>query len=203
VLVCRAEKDGVVSLYPVKGEKAKKREERVVVTIVRAVDEKTQPQDDPDTESKDWKSGKFLLLKRPENGLLAGLWEFPLKATERPSSQEHPKESTKDEQAVMDGYLRDEVGVNVVETLYRKSLGERVHVFSHIRMTMVIEELCCVVESTKDHPDGGLQWLTYDAIAEKGLSSSVKKCLKAFSDHHADRAKKAKHGIAKFFAAKN
>lgn len=73
------------------------------------------------------------------------------------------------------------------------------HVFSHIRMTMVIEELCLAGPIPESSPkDVEMQWLTYEELSQKGLSSGVKKVLKAY-----DGAKKKRaNSIAKFFQKK-
>ena len=56
---CRAAQDGAVGLYPVRsGRKERRREERTVF-LVRTAD------------------GRYFLRRRPDEGLLAGLWEFP------------------------------------------------------------------------------------------------------------------------------
>ena len=211
---CRAEKDGVVMEYPSKVPKAAKREERVGVSILRAVE---------DGGNHGWKDGKFLLLKRPEEGLLAGLWEFPLKslgdgdgggldvASEGASKAKAKGRARID---VMDAYLREEVGLPIKRVVSRTSLGEQLSIFTHIRMTMEIEELCVVLgEDGRDGKDGkdgkdgsaasledskGMHWVTYDALCERSLTSSVKKCLELYRAHHVQKAKKAS-GIAKFF----
>jgi hypothetical protein len=129
----------------------------------------------------------------------------------------------------MDAYLREEIGLPVARVVSRTSLGEQVAIFSHIRMTMEVEELCVVLdagngakevkegtggaggtegtEGTERAVMGGdrMHWLTFDALCERRLSSSVKKCLDAYRSHHVrqdnERAKKA-NGISKFFVRK-
>lgn len=186
-LARKAEKeDGSVSVtdYPSKSVKAQKREERVGITVVRIV----SPE-----EGVSKSSGKFLLVKRPPGGLLAGLWEFPLQ-------QVDIKASKSNVQSVLDDYLNGTLclgytgGQLVVK--HRHFLGEAVHVFSHIRMTMYIEELCLEGTIPSDIPDGvEMQWMTYKELSEKGLSSGVKKVLTKFNDHHT----KSKNSITKFF----
>ncbi len=204
---CRAARDGVISDYPSKAARAAKREERVVVSVLRAVEEGGK---------QGWQDGRFLLLKRPEEGLLAGLWEFPLVATAATTA-------TASSARVMDAYLREEVGLPVARVVSRTILGEQVAVFSHIRMTMEIEELCVVLDDGNDGNNGNngndgndgaeriakesdrMHWLTFDALCERRLSSSVKKCLDAYRSHHVhkanEKAKKA-NGISKFFVRK-
>lgn len=208
---CRATADGVVMDYPSKAAKAAKREERVGVSVLRAVEDFENAENAEDGGKQGWNDGKFLLLKRPDEGLLAGLWQFPLKSLDGAGvgGSDDGSEGGGDEKRnvaeIMDAYLRNEVGLHIKRTVTRKSLGEHVHVFSHIRMTMVVEELCVVVGDgglASLSSSDGMHWLTYEELRERSLSSSVKKCLEAYSSHHVDKAKKAKNGIAKFFVSK-
>lgn len=191
-LWCRARKaekeDASVSVtdYPSKSEKAQKREERVGIAVVRIVS--------PGEEVRK-NSGMFLLVKRPPGGLLAGLWEFPLQHVDENASKGKI-------QSVLDDYLNTTIGLgyntNNLVVKERRSLGETVHVFSHIRMTMCIEEICLEGHVPTDGPDEAVQWITYDKLSEKGLSSGVKKVLSKYNEHH----KKSKNSIAKFFTKK-
>lgn len=188
----KANKSVSVTDYPSKSEKAQKREERVGITVVRVISP---------GEKITKNSGKFLLVKRPPGGLLAGLWEFPLQHVDRNASKGKI-------QSVLDAYLNNTVqlgyaeNASASETLvvkHRHFLGEALHVFSHIRMTMCIEELCLEGQVPSEIPDGvEMQWITYTELSEKGLSSGVKKVLSKYNDHH----KKSKNSIAKFFTKK-
>lgn len=51
---------------------------------------------------------RFLLVQRPPAGLLAGLWQFPLLPLQ-PGAQE----SAAAAQALMDGYLQEQLGVEL------------------------------------------------------------------------------------------
>ena len=174
-----------VTNYPTKSEKAKKREERVGIAVLRVIgpDEKVK---------KD--SGKFLLIKRPLGGLLAGLWEFPLQHIDASASKSKI-------QSILDSYLASK-NISPTDSLipkHRKQLGEAVHVFSHIRMTMVIEEICLQGSIPDDASGDEVQWLTYNELVQKGLSSGVKKVLGKYDEHY----KKKANSIANFFQAKN
>ena len=186
----KEDKSMSVTDYPSKSEKAQKREERVGITVVRVV----SPGEEKITKS----SGKFLLVKRPPGGLLAGLWEFPLQHVDAKASKGKI-------QSVLDDYLNTTIRLEYktsddakLRVKHRRALGEAVHVFSHIRMTMCIEELCLEGELPSLECPDDVQWITYDKLSEKGLSSGVKKVLSKYNDHH----KKSKNSIAKFFVAK-
>ena len=173
-----------VTDYPSKVEKAQKREERVGVTVLRVLTKENE--------------SKFVLVKRPPGGLLAGLWEFPLQHVDANAS-------SKDILSTLDKYLTENLhldfrkGDGILKLKERKSLGQVVHVFSHIRMTMVVEELCLEGEipNQLEAADGSdIQWLTLDQLTAKGLSSGVKKVLKLYHDGK----KKRKGSITNFFA---
>ncbi len=183
-----------VTQYPFKSEKAQKREERVGVTVVRILSSN-------DTSSKS-SDGQFLLVKRPPGGLLAGLWEFPLKHVDIDASQSKIQDT-------MDKYLASDIGLDYgtqsdyscnLKILKRRQIGETVHIFSHIRMTMVVEELCLqgkVPDSLTASTD--FQWLTNTELTSKGLSSGVKKVLKLFQE---DNKKRKMNTITTFFSKK-
>ena len=79
-----------------------------------------------------------LLVKRPEEGLLAGLWEFPSVLVEE------PKTDTGTGRRTMDKYLKTLFGLDVgknCNTLQREEVAEHLHVFSHIRLHMHVELL--------------------------------------------------------------
>lgn len=57
--LCRAASEGTVNRYPVRSGRKERRVEERAVFLVRTAD------------------GRILLLRRPDEGLLAGLWEFP------------------------------------------------------------------------------------------------------------------------------
>jgi A/G-specific adenine glycosylase len=174
-----------VTNYPTKSEKAKKREERVGIAVLRVISHHEKVGKD---------SGKFLLIKRPLGGLLAGLWEFPLQHIDASASKSKI-------QSVLDSYLASK-NISPTDSLvpkHRKHLGEALHVFSHIRMTMVIEEICLQGSIPDDATGDEIQWLTYNDLVQKGLSSGVKKVLGKYNDHY----KKEANSIANFFKAKD
>ena len=88
----------------------------------------------------------------------------------------------------------------------RAPLGEAVHVFSHIRMTMKVEKLVLqgeldLSERAEDAASGraALQWVAGAALEGKGLSSGVKRVLKMFSE---DAPARGKASIKSFFKPK-
>lgn len=102
--VCRGFEDGVAEDLPVKLKAKKQKEIAYDVLIIR--DEK----------------GRIAIEKRPEKGLLANMWQFPM--VERPRVQ-------------MNDQVENEYGlqINLV-----KELGDLSHIFSHIIWKLSIYE---------------------------------------------------------------
>lgn len=208
----QAEKQGKGSVteYPTKTEKAEKREEHVAVAVVKVVPHGVKPSDK--------KSGKYLLVKRPQGGLLAGLWEFPLQAVDAEAKGSARRGAMTE---LVLGLLGKEVELGITKqgeggsiagtaaaaaaskglrVVDRKPVGEVVHVFSHIRMTMHVESLVlegavpAVVEGASE-----VQWLSEEELGAKGLTSGVKKVFKLYTQQR-DKAKAtAAQSIKKFF----
>ncbi|KAF8180374.1 DNA glycosylase [Pholiota molesta] len=121
--------EGVTS-YPMKVERKKAREELDLVHIVEW---------QPPTKSED---RRFLMIRRPETGLLAGLYDFP-------SSVDVPKTITSEAQnelaaETLSKIIRSGVGNGSPEngTLAISSIisgGDVVHIFSHIRKTYRVQ----------------------------------------------------------------
>lgn len=97
---CLAYGQGNMSDYPVKPEKKKRRIEKRTVFLVEY-------------------QGRYLIQKRPERGLLAGMWEFP--AQEGHLSPEKVREQMKS------WNLKEEI----------KLLGTAKHIFSHVEWHML------------------------------------------------------------------
>lgn len=184
----------VVTDLPEKEKKAKAREETVAVRVVEAVHgvrEKNDSRrrargggrgegdDDDDDASSSVatasSSSSFLLVRRPEGGLLAGLWEFPSVVMTPPagaaaeaveSGDASPREKNEKEKPTRAGEraaaaqaLVDSLGVPGLSSrtaTASRSVGEVVHVFSHIRQTMVVEHIkVSIPVNEEEDTDGG------------------------------------------------
>lgn len=131
-----------VTDYPIKVMKAKQRHEFSAVSVVEILDcqETIGPQS----------SSKFILVKRPNNGLLAGLWEFPSVLLEKEADLASRR-------IAIDKFLQSSFNLDLKESIRivsREYIGEYVHVFSHIRLKMYIELLVL-------RPKGAFYALTY------------------------------------------
>jgi A/G-specific adenine glycosylase len=122
-----------VTDYPRVVPKAKPRSDFAAVCVVQIAQGLEQEVND----KKD-KDDLFLLIRRPEEGLLAGLWEFPSVLVDGESTDLLYRRKE------MDKYLKQLLKIDVGQksaVILREDVGEYVHIFSHIRLTMYVELL--------------------------------------------------------------
>ena len=93
------------------------------------------------------KNGKYLIGKRPAEGLLAGLWEFP-------GGKVEPGET---HAVALARELREELGIDA-------SIGEKLadveHAYSHFSITLHIYEVSTFHGTPKQHLHQSLKWVT-------------------------------------------
>ncbi|CAH1243550.1 MUTYH [Branchiostoma lanceolatum] len=146
--------------YPRKAKKKPPREEKTAVAIVSCA---------AGSETK------FLIVQRPETGLLAGLWEFP---SVQLDSQSETRKS------LIDSYLKETIGLTFGDVERRTHVGEVVHIFSHIHQTYMVETF----DVECDGQDGGMgkqeappcRWVTRSELQGAALSTTMRKVFKAY-----------------------
>ncbi|GJN39795.1 hypothetical protein PR202_gb28937 [Eleusine coracana subsp. coracana] len=162
-----------VTDYPRVVPKAKPRSDFAAVSVVQIAQGLKQEDD----YKKD-KDDLFLLIRRPEEGLLAGLWEFPLVLVDE------EKTDLINRRKEMDKYLKKLLKIDVGQkptVILREDVGEYVHVFSHIRLTMYVELL---ILNLKDevgpvcsmvHGSEKLKLVNENSVESMGLTSGIRK----------------------------
>ncbi|XP_072950355.1 adenine DNA glycosylase-like isoform X1 [Typha angustifolia] len=173
-----------VTDFPTKVLKAKPRNDFSAVCVVQIVEvsEKEMP-------SGTDKRNAFLLVKRPEEGLLAGLWEFPSVLLD----EELTNVITR--RAEMDKYLNKLLNLDVkrdYNVVSREDVGEHVHIFSHIRLRMFVELMILTTKGNLDKLSNNQEectphWKYVDenSISSIGLTSGVRKVfnmIKSFKE---------------------
>lgn len=151
-----------VTLYPAKVIKKKAREEECAVCLV---------------ERRDNDNSYYLVVKRPETGLLAGLWEFPTAEIETDSN-------VKQRQDLATNYLVKKLELDLPSRMKRSEHGHVKHIFSHIHKTYFIEWLRYDDSSSKVSPDVRCKWVSASDI-ESGLipmGTAMKKCWTIVAD---------------------
>ncbi|KAI9277480.1 DNA glycosylase [Sporodiniella umbellata] len=153
-----AEGDYSVTRYPFKSEKKPPRDEESAVSIVELVGlEGAEP--------------LYLISKRPDTGLLAGLWEFPSVdlASLDTSYSERSLETT--------SYLKTKYNIELQEPV-RHDLGNVVHLFSHIRKVYHIEWVQFKAEEYIETEE--TKWVTMSELQKAPIPTGLKKAIKLF-----------------------
>ncbi|KAI9251923.1 DNA glycosylase [Phascolomyces articulosus] len=147
------DEDYVVTRYPAKPEKKKPRDEECAVYIVQS-------------------NSKFLISKRPDTGLLAGLWEFP-------SLELESLETTYEgRSAKASDFLHERYDLDITKNKVtkRQDLGNVVHLFSHIRKVYHVEWVQVSEESVVEDEDQ-VKWVTMDELKKSPIPTGLKKAL--------------------------
>ncbi|CAA7400400.1 unnamed protein product [Spirodela intermedia] len=169
-----------VTDYPKKALKPKQRQDFAAVCVLEIVQESDlgalKTRNYKKLRVNDYKKS-LLLIKRPEEGLLAGLWEFPTVLLAAGADQAARREA-------VDRYLTESLGVNLgddYDAIFRQDVGDCVHVFSHIRLHMHVELLTISIKGGLGALEEKGQDLTTwkvvndDSIRSMGLTSGVRK----------------------------
>ncbi|KNA15855.1 hypothetical protein SOVF_094390 [Spinacia oleracea] len=162
---------GLVTDYPLKVVKAKQRNEFSAVCFLEISESQNLVEDTQKTR-------RYLLVKRPNEGLLAGLWEFPSVLLGQESEITIRRKE-------IDKFLKASFNLDAKKTfkvISREEVGEYVHIFSHIRLKMYVEYLIIhlkggskLLQSAPD--EGSMIWKCADSkeLSSMGLTSGVKK----------------------------
>ncbi|XP_061681560.1 adenine DNA glycosylase isoform X2 [Syngnathoides biaculeatus] len=114
---------------------------------------------------------EFLLVKGPNKGLLAGLWEFP----SVPLAE--VDDSEKKQQAALCAHLGNILGAPLTGNPLQYA-GEVLHVFSHIRRTYVVHTLRLGGGDEARPRPANVRWIGRSALREAAVSAAVKKTVK-------------------------
>ncbi|CAN6349226.1 unnamed protein product [Urochloa humidicola] len=173
-----------VTEYPRVVPKAKPRSDFAAVCVVQIA----QGLGEEVTDTKGNNDDLFLLIKRPEEGLLAGLWEFPLVLVDE------GKTDLLNRRKAMDKYLRKLLSNDVgwkSDVILREDVGEHVHIFSHIRLTMHVELMVINLKDDadrlckKEDENTKLKFANESSVDSMGLTSGIRKVynmVKAFKE---------------------
>uniref|UniRef100_A0A673AD31 Adenine DNA glycosylase n=1 Tax=Sphaeramia orbicularis TaxID=375764 RepID=A0A673AD31_9TELE len=113
---------------------------------------------------------EYLLTQRPDKGLLAGLWEFPSLLLDGENSETKQKK-------LLCAEISRILGTRLTESLFQ-SVGEVVHIFTHIHQTYIVYSVCLKDGKTQTKTDN-TQWLSRSALHEAAVSTGMKKvCVK-------------------------
>ncbi|XP_022991840.1 adenine DNA glycosylase [Cucurbita maxima] len=160
----------LVTDYPAKGIKTKQRHDYSAVCVVEMLENRGT------SELK--QCSRFLLVKRPDEGLLAGLWEFPSVLLNGEADSSTRRES-------INSLLSKSFGLEPkknFEIVIREDVGDFVHVFSHIRLKIYVEHLVLRLKGEgsklfRKQEKKSISWKCVDnkVMSSMGLTSSVRK----------------------------
>ncbi|MBN2796299.1 MAG: A/G-specific adenine glycosylase [Clostridia bacterium] len=138
---CQALKLGVVNRRPVKTKKIKKKTEEMVVIKIICKDE-------------------FMIVKRPDDGLLAGMWGFPIYPIE--GALEH----------TVFYWLKNDFNISAKNLSVVK---EAKHVFTHLTWEMILVEVNISEKIEVILPE--MTWIKAEALNDFPLPTAFKKLM--------------------------
>ncbi|KAJ7057825.1 DNA glycosylase [Mycena amicta] len=143
-----------VTSYPMRADKKKAREELDVVCVV---------------EWRQRSDRRFLLVRRPEGGLLAGLDEFP--TSEIVSATLSAVKQAQIPHKIIPSFLK---GAKIKKV---EAMGDVLHVFSHIKKTYRVQWV--LLQSTPEPPQSvkgkSSIWVAFDDVVDKNIGTGVVK----------------------------
>lgn len=153
--------------FPLKVIKKAVREEETLVCVIRRGD------------------GQYLIQKRPEKGLLAGLWEFPsyiLQDVDEAGSSAKRKSKALAHVSEIGG----EHGHKTSKTKQVGELGSVPWLFSHLRLTMHVHLFSLQDDdwlSDADSLKGSrLRWASSDEVDDESMGTGMRKCWSLVKD---------------------
>ncbi len=143
---CQSKQDGTVGKFPVKSVKKSRPHRTVVAGII-------------------WRGKKFLIQKRPAEGLLGGLWEFPGGKVEK-------GESLRD---ALIREIQEETGLAVEEG---KKVGAVDHAYTHFSITLHLYH-CRALNCSQFHRGNQRRrWISPDERSEFAFPRATHKLFK-------------------------
>ncbi|WZL72151.1 A/G-specific adenine glycosylase [Clostridiaceae bacterium 35-E11] len=143
---CSARKEGVQGTLPIKKKKNKTKTVELEVGFV-------------------WEKDRFLITKRPSEGLLANLWALP--AVEREENEQRGKSITLE--------LKNTYGIEAGQGNF---LFEKKHIFTHLKWRIMVYAFYVPIQPLIDYPE--IQWITWDEVREYAFPIAFMKVIKAF-----------------------
>jgi A/G-specific adenine glycosylase len=148
-------------LFPLKVVKKAVRQEETLVCAIRRPD------------------GQYLIERRPEKGLLAGLWEFPSKLLSE-KDETSPSARKSMARASVEMLAKDE-GFSTSALKYRGELGSVPWLFSHIKLTMHVYLFDLEEEPAGDGCSTERRRWTTDVESES-MGTGMRKCWTLVSE---------------------
>ena len=126
---CQSQRDGTVGDFPVKPKRKSRPHRTIVAGII-------------------WRGAKFLIQKRPPDGLLGGLWEFPGGKVEKGES-------------LSDALIREIEEETGLAVKAGKKAGAVDHAYTHFSITLHLYH-CRPLNGATPRVDGQKRWISPD-----------------------------------------
>lgn len=117
------------------------------------------------------RGGRYLLVKRPENGLLGGLWEFPAQHCAPSQNGEDPADAAP---AALLRHLEDGLGVNAT---LRAPVGALTHVFTHFRLRQQVFLGEAAGGRARRGPYAAVRWVRWTELDTLALTRLTRRTL--------------------------
>ncbi|KAK7977314.1 DNA glycosylase [Apiospora saccharicola] len=150
--------------FPLKVVKKAVREEQTLVCAIRRED------------------GHYLIHRRPEKGLLAGLWEFPSSILSDPSETQ-----PKSRKQIATRYVHDVLGLTTGDKRLKHvgELGSVPWLFSHLKLTMHVQLFSVKDLDSESAPavtgtNSGSRWS--NDVEEESMGTGMRKCWSLVSE---------------------
>eukprot|EP00698_Gefionella_okellyi_P004859 TRINITY_DN14491_c0_g1_i1.p1 TRINITY_DN14491_c0_g1~~TRINITY_DN14491_c0_g1_i1.p1 ORF type:complete len:590 (-),score=132.58 TRINITY_DN14491_c0_g1_i1:17-1672(-) len=148
-----------VTQIPPKVVKAAKRDETLAVCVLEHVHDAVK---------------QYLLVQRPESGLLAGLWDFPSVVI---------NDADDDAATAMTEYLAESLCVPKFKPTSRRHVGEATHLFTHIKQVLRVEHIRIIGSvPTADTKRFSTRWVTAEELPAVAMSTGMKKAFALVMD---------------------
>ncbi|KAH7156700.1 DNA glycosylase [Dactylonectria macrodidyma] len=154
--------------FPLKVVKKAVRVEETLVCVIRRSD------------------GQYLIQKRPEKGLLAGLWEFPSQILQESDDNSTAKlRRTRATAFVSDLIARDKMAERALKHV--RELDSVPWLFSHIKLTMHVHLFTLDVDDdrvkdTLAKPSARQRWASPGDVDKESMGTGMRKCWELAKD---------------------
>ena len=165
---CRAFETGRPEDYPEASSRPNQKDVAAATAVVVRIDESGE--------------SAFAVVKRPADGLLGGLWEFPTVELEDASS---------DAREGLDVYLDETLGLSAAASSDERTLDEVTHLFSHMRLSLDVR--LRIVDAEMATPtdevvgERPFQWIERGALDELPMSMAMRRVEQLALDALDDR----------------
>jgi A/G-specific adenine glycosylase len=162
-----------VTAFPLKAQKAKQRAEHIAVCVVHLA-----------------ASDEFVLVQRPDSGILASMWEFPQVVVPLDSADD-------DRTAAIDAMLRERCAIDVqvqAAVIEKRTTAPAVsHELSHVRQTFLVERIVLGADARAAlAASANVKIVARDELTSSAISQGNLKCLKAAEGGGGANAKQTK-----------